>query len=177
MADSILAKPELTLHGNLWRLGLLCQFLSLAVESHSHAHAQSARRRRDAEHGKDTYVDHAIDFIRTSYPSIKVADISGYIGIDRSYFTNLFKARVGCAPCDFLLYTRMDKAAQLLLNTELAVQDIAEYVGYENPLTFSKTFKKAFGVSPKYYREQTDEGRVTPEALAHRLGIKGGSLL
>ena len=49
---------------------------------------------------------------------------------------------------------RLNKAKQLLQITGLSIREVAFRVGYDNPLTFSKMFKNAFGVSPKYYREE-----------------------
>ena len=53
----------------------------------------------------------------------------------------------------FLIDFRMHKAASLLVGTADTVKEISMAVGYEDQLTFSKAFKKKFGVSPKYYRE------------------------
>lgn len=47
----------------------------------------------------------------------------------------------------------MNKAYELLKKLELSIGDISRSVGYIDPLTFSKTFKKYSGYSPKQYRE------------------------
>ena len=56
------------------------------------------------------------------------------------------------SPQEYLLSYRLEQGSRLLRTTKMSVQEIAESIGYENPLTFSKMFKNAYGVSPKYYR-------------------------
>ena len=114
---------------------------------------------------KEGHIEHALDFIKNNYSSISVADISSYLGIDRSYFAVLFKQSQGVSAREYLLYVRMRKSSHMLTGTSMSVQEIARYVGYENALTFSKTFKRFFGVSPKYYREMPVEERPSATAI------------
>ena len=58
---------------------------------------------------------------------------------------------------EFLLQCRIRQACKLLTETNNPIQEIARQVGYDNPLTFSKTFKTFCGVSPRSYREQKTE--------------------
>ena len=48
---------------------------------------------------------------------------------------------------------RMERSCELLTKTTLPVRIIAGSVGYENPLTFSKIFKRKYGIGPKEYRK------------------------
>lgn len=164
LADLVLTRPELTLAGDLRRQGLLCAYVSLALESYSRA----VRAKRPPNHVPGTYIDHALDYIWNNYSSITVADISNYIGINRSYFSKLFQQHMNTSPQEYLLSVRMWKSAQLLSNTDLSIRVISEMVGYENPLTFSKAFKHIYGVSPKYYREQPEEQRIVLDVKKHR---------
>lgn len=52
----------------------------------------------------------------------------------------------------------MQKACELLCNTNLKIYEIAEMVGYTDSAYFSATFKKMLGVSPRQFRE---EGEAT----------------
>jgi AraC-like DNA-binding protein len=48
----------------------------------------------------------------------------------------------------------MNKACDLLKNTDTLIGDIALHVGYENQLNFSRAFKKTFGISPREWRKR-----------------------
>lgn len=53
---------------------------------------------------------------------------------------------------------RMQKAKQLLRETNFAVKDIVSQCGYSNARSFLRTFTQAEGVSPTKYREQQANG-------------------
>ena len=48
----------------------------------------------------------------------------------------------------------MNKAAEFLKHTTMQIGEISKLVGYPNPLNFSRSFKKIFGVSPQHWREE-----------------------
>lgn len=149
LSQRLLECTELTLINELRRLGLMLEFISLVIESFTKG-AQVIRHHHD--YSPDVYVNHALDFIRFNYASIKVNDIAKYIGINRSYLTNIFKKKIGVSPQEYLLQYRLNMGCQLLLTTNLSIQEVAQKIGYENPLTFSKMFKNAYGISPRNYR-------------------------
>lgn len=156
LVDKILMNPELSMSSYIMRHGFMFSYIGAAIRSYE----LSSNARRTAETSTDAYIDHALDFIWNNYSSITVQDISNYIRINRSYFSNLFRQRVGISPQEYLQRARMYKGAQLLSNTDLAIRDISEMVGYNDPLTFSKAFKNLYGVSPKAYRNQPVEDRA-----------------
>lgn len=69
-----------------------------------------------------------------------------------SYFSILFKNNFGLSFTDFLVKTRMQRARNLLLQSELKVADIARQVGYKDIKYFNKVFKKMFLYSPDEFR-------------------------
>ena len=156
LAEQLLSRPELDLASDLRRQGLLSQFVALAIESYDRVR----HGRQNAGYSTDSYIDHALDFIHSNYDRIKVADISASIGIDRSYLANIFRKRVGVSPQEYLIRVRMRHSCDLLLATDWSIKEIAMRAGYDNALTFSKSFKAFYGVSPKHYREQPEEERV-----------------
>ncbi|NJP40281.1 AraC family transcriptional regulator [Oscillospiraceae bacterium HV4-5-C5C] len=100
------------------------------------------------------YVKFAIDYMRHNFQKkFKISDLADEIGISRSYLTQEFKAITHMSPQDFLINLRMESAAHQLSCGNHAVSEIATQSGYEDALTFSKSFKKKYGVSPSEYRK------------------------
>lgn len=54
---------------------------------------------------------------------------------------------------DYLNKVRIEKAKELLANTDLKVWEIAEKVGYKNPKHFARIFKDITGLTPNEYRD------------------------
>ena len=81
-------------------------------------------------------------------------DIAAQCGLNRSYFGAVFRQSLRQTPQEFLIQYRMVKATELLKLTQLSIQDIANAVGYSNPLHFSRAFKKVYGLSPRIWRNE-----------------------
>lgn len=69
-------------------------------------------------------------------------------------FAHIFKDSTGVSPYAYVLNLRMEKAAELLALSNVPVGEIGEKVGFDNPLYFSKMFKKQYGVSPTTFRKE-----------------------
>lgn len=70
-----------------------------------------------------------------------------------SYLSYLFKKETGTSLVRYITSYRLDKAAEMLVRTQMKVADIGERLGYANPSYFIQTFRNHFGVSPAKYRE------------------------
>lgn len=103
---------------------------------------------------KEEYVKNAINYIQTNFSrKLTVEELSTYVGLNRSYFGVIFKELTGLSPQDFIVDFKIHKAKKMFSNTSMSVGDIARSVGYNDPLTFSKIFKKTVGISPNAYRK------------------------
>ena len=71
-----------------------------------------------------------------------------------SWFIRNFKKYMGVTPMQYVLSLRMSNAESLLEMTDYNVTEISSIVGYENPLYFSRMFKKQRGLSPSEYRKK-----------------------
>ena len=67
-------------------------------------------------------------------------------------FNHLFKEIIGIPPQKYYTNIRMENACLMIECTNLSIKEIAERVGYENPIYFSQAFKKHTGNSPSNYR-------------------------
>lgn len=147
----ILCIPELTFANELKRIGILYTVIGLLVESYN---TQCYPQKNHYDYSPKIYVAHAIDYIHKNYAQTSISQLADYIGINRSYLTSIFKKLVGVSPQEYLLNFRMEESLKLLAESSLPVKTIASAVGYDNPLTFSKTFKTRFGCSPQNYRKE-----------------------
>lgn len=83
---------------------------------------------------------------------ITLDSLSETVYISKHYLSHLFKEQTGISPIKYLTSKRMEKACELLSETELPVSEVSKAVGYENPLYFSQVFKRVYGISPVKYR-------------------------
>lgn len=97
----------------------------------------------------------AITFITTHYNSeINIRDLSDSCNLSRSRFMYLFKEQTGMAPHTYQQMLRIKNSITLLTSTKLDIAEIGQQSGYQDPLYFSRIFKKCVGLSPKEYRAQ-----------------------
>ena len=83
-----------------------------------------------------------------------VAELSRKVGLSRAAFARLFKIETGESPLRHLTRQRLDRAAELLLESELSLAEIAERVGYESEFAFNRAFKRRHGVAPGVFRRR-----------------------
>ena len=70
-----------------------------------------------------------------------------------SYFSKLFKKGTGFSPYDYLLTVRLDRAKELLRQTDDSIENVAFKTGFNSESNFIYFFKKETGVSPLKFRK------------------------
>ncbi|KQU80660.1 DNA-binding protein [Rhizobacter sp. Root16D2] len=83
-----------------------------------------------------------------------VVALAAIAGLSRSVFTERFSAAVGLSPARYLAHWRMHVAGGWLRHGGATVADIAQRLGYESEASFSRAFKRIFGVPPGTLRAQ-----------------------
>lgn len=125
----------------------LYAFLSLLIE------ASTNDTIIKSENSTEQYVRRAMEFVYMNYSrKTSIEEMADYIGLNRKYLSKIFKDYSGTTPQDFLIKYRIEKACELMEGHSLSISSIAHSVGYEDPLLFSKIFKKIKGCSPREYR-------------------------
>lgn len=101
-------------------------------------------------------VDSAKAFIdKYYYRDLSLEVMSQVTNLSAAYFSRKFKDRTGLNYSDYLEGTRLAKAAELLLTSEMSLNDIAEKVGFNDYSYFSTRFKKKYGIGPSFYKQYT----------------------
>jgi AraC-like DNA-binding protein/uncharacterized RmlC-like cupin family protein len=100
-------------------------------------------------------VNSVIDFLNNNLDkTFKSEEIAEHFNRSPSYLFSLFKKRTGYSLIHFFNLKKMQKACEYLKYTDLSIKEISFKTGIQDPLYFSRAFKKYFGVSPKDYRSE-----------------------
>jgi len=115
-------------------------------------------------------VGQAVRYIRLHYAEpVTLERMAAALNYSVPYLIKQFKLRMGTSPIGYLIEVRMDKAKELLLRTDAALQDIAEGVGYNDISYFNKTFKKYTGMTPGQYRAGRSTGHAGSDRHTKRI--------
>ena len=150
--NNILDCKSITFVNDLRREAWMLMLFSRLVDNYEKLNHK--RTSETSHYSTKAYVELAIEHIKIYYKDgINVSDIADHLGISRAYLNCAFQKELGMSIQKFLIDFRMHKAANLLVSTPDTIKEISCAIGYEDQLTFSKAFKKKFGISPKNYRQ------------------------
>lgn len=110
-----------------------------------------------SQFGKDAeeIVEQLALYLRSNYmQDIDFSTLCADLGFSSAYLSRLFQKFKQETPLKYLTAIRIHEAQHLLANTALPIREVGERVGYPNQFHFSKTFRKATGMTPSTYRKQ-----------------------
>ena len=97
----------------------------------------------------------AIDYIMTNYnKQIGLWEISQYTRTSENHLSTLFREVTGINFLQYLNAYRINKAIELLENTNMNVSEVAENTGFPTPSYFTKIFKRFISLTPSQYRDE-----------------------
>ncbi len=100
-------------------------------------------------------VEASAEYMKDNYErNISLSDIAGYVFLSTSYFVRVFKDHKGIAPISYLLRIRVNRAKEMLVETDSKVSDIALSTGFSSQQRFNTVFKKLTGLTPLEYRKK-----------------------
>lgn len=110
------------------------------------------------ENSKNNHkMNEALDYIYQNYEKdLNMAMVSNHISMNYSCFSQMFKEHTGTNFINYIKDVRVNKAKELLTNTNKKVAEIAYAIGYENEKHFMKVFKNVVGISPTEYRKNSE---------------------
>lgn len=96
-----------------------------------------------------------ITYIQENYKDITLSRVAQKFHYTPEYTSKFIKQTSGKTFSELLTQIRLEQAAKLLKNTALSVGDISFDIGYENPETFIRNFKKMYQKTPAVYRRES----------------------
>ncbi len=124
------------------------------LNSHIH-NADKAKHKPNSE----VYTDFCVDYIEKNlHKKITVSELTELLGVSQPYLYTIFRSRYGISLRRYITLAKHERAKKLLADHSLSVTEVANSVGYEDLLAFSKAFKALEGSSPSGFRaEKTSE--------------------
>lgn len=99
-------------------------------------------------------INKIVEYIESNYQAdIYLEQIAERFNTSAKYLSRLFKETLGIGFHEFLTTFRIEKAKNLLTDTDLSVNRIGQMVGFTNYSTFFRLFKKYEGINPSQYRD------------------------
>ena len=95
-----------------------------------------------------------------------LASLATAVGTNARRLNESFRNYVGLTVFDYLREVRMEEARKMLRETNLAVQTVANDLGYGNAANFATAFRDRFGLSPRKYRQSPPDGVQNSETIS-----------
>lgn len=145
-------------------LALIERFLGYAAAVETARHFIVDFRRRDQRrfrrflpelrHGDAAVLKTQHYLEQCAHGRVTVAEMAAASGLSGRSFLRRFKAATGLAPKHYLQELRIERARDLLIDTELSVAEICYKTGYNDPPSFVRLFTRLSGLTPGAFREQ-----------------------
>lgn len=103
-------------------------------------------------------IQKALTYINSNFKNNpRMSDVANYLFINESYFSDLFKKKMGESYKNYVKKLKLNYASNLIVHTQLPISAIASESGYNSPSHFNKEFKEMFGISPVAMRNEYDK--------------------
>jgi AraC-like DNA-binding protein len=107
------------------------------------------------------------------FDSLSVDDLARVAGLSRAHFSRAFRRAFGESPHAYLLTRRLERAAVLLRTTDRSVRHICFSVGLHSVGSFTTSFTRMYGSSPRAYRAAfppASQRALVPRCALHAYG-------
>ena len=85
--------------------------------------------------------------------NLNLSDVAKTLNMSEEHFCRTFKTYTGLRPIEYLNFLKIQRAKELLRNTQRSISKVAELSGFLSPSYFTMLFKRYTGTTPKKYRE------------------------
>lgn len=110
------------------------------------------------ELGLGNEISTALEYMNTHYmDSISLSDVAEQVYMTSAYFSAFFKKETGTNFIKTLTNIRLERATELMLNTDKGITEICYAVGYNHVGNFLDKFKKKYNMTPNEYRKQKSD--------------------
>ena len=112
------------------------------------------------QHGSKTHLDDSMasvtKFLRENvHKNFSLEELAELRNLSKYHFNRQYRLKNGYAPMQHFTHMKVEQACLLLESSNMSVAEVGFQLGYEDPLYFSRVFRKVVGASPSAYRSQS----------------------
>lgn len=116
------------------------------------SHIRYISEYKDSSHANNT-VDEVIEYIDMHFREELFLDkLSELFDVSADYISRAIRKKVGIGFHEYLMRKKIEAAKEMLVNTDMSVEEIYSYLGYQSRVTFARNFKKMTGQTPTEYK-------------------------
>lgn len=106
---------------------------------------------------QDHLIERLHDHIHRHLPDdLSLPSLAGLVHLHPFYLSRLYARLTGISLSDYITQARMAKAKEMLAHSDVRIHEISSAVGYEFAPSFSRIFKKLWGMTPQEFRDQSN---------------------
>jgi AraC family transcriptional regulator len=130
---------------------------------------QAAPSPESAARDRERAVEAALWIEAHAHEAIGLPDAAAQVGLSPFHFLRLFTRVLGVTPAQYVIRSRLGRAARLLAEETRSITDVAAEVGFGDLSNFVRTFHRAAGVSPRRFRQASrGDRKILQDRIAGR---------
>jgi len=139
------------------RLAAFCAYLDDLARCTDYRLLSSVRMQGEDDDAGADQINALVNRITRDFAQpLSAADLAGELGMSESRFSRFFRRATGNTFTDFVNRVRVNRAGQLLMETDRLVTHICYEVGFNNVANFNRRFLEIKGLTPSEFRRQAD---------------------
>ncbi|MCB0356049.1 MAG: helix-turn-helix transcriptional regulator [Bdellovibrionales bacterium] len=150
---ALTAQLGMTLHSELLTEVLVTSLLVDLLETQNNSYMSKFKKfaSRDRFHGVKHRVKKA--FLHNLYEKMSLDQLAKEVGVSKFHLVRIFKLQEQITPINYFSLLKIELAKEYLVNSNKSITDIAMSLGFEYVTTLNHLFRKAYGMSPRHYRQ------------------------
>ena len=105
-------------------------------------------------------LNHVRDYTTANFDkNISLSELAGLANLTKFHFIRAFKKTTGMAPYQFVIFSRVERAKELLSYPNFSIAAVARSVGFHSTLQLDRAFRRLSGMTPSFYRGQVADSQ------------------
>lgn len=119
---------------------------------------------RVPEESADILIKKAMHRLSLPSPLPEIGELADSLHVSREHFSRVFRRHVGVSPQSWINQERISRACRLLCTTEMSNKQLAHQLGYEQPSSFLRAFRRATQMTPQQFRHNAQQTPAEPQS-------------